>query len=96
MPRPPSHRPDWERAARAWDRYRRAVRKLAFAVAVAALAALSWAKLSGRAINAPMMIAMLAGLALAVLLGTGLMALLFLRNRPRADAGASSRTNHDE
>ncbi len=89
-------RPDWERAARAWDRYRRAVRKMTFAAAIAALAALCWAKLSGRAINAPMMIAILAGLALAVLLGTGLMALLFLRNRPRADIGASSRTTHNE
>lgn len=96
MPRHAPPRPDWERAARAWDRYRRAVRKLAFAAAIAALAALSWAKLSGRAVNAPMMIAILAGLALAVLLGTGLMALLFLRNRPRADAGASSRTTHNE
>ncbi len=96
MPHPLPPRPDWERAARAWDGYRRAVRKLAFAAAIAALAALSWAKLSGRAVNAPMMIAILAGLALAVLLGTGLMALLFLRNRPRADAGASSRTTDHE
>ena len=76
-------------------RYRRAVRKMAFAAAIAALAALCWAKLSGRAINAPMMIATWPA-RLAVLLGTGLMALLFLRNRPRADAGASSRTTDNE
>ena len=69
-----------QRTALAWARYRQLMKWMAVAVAAALLALLYVSRGEGLI---PMLIATLAGVGLTVLLGTGLIVLVFLSNAPR-------------
>jgi hypothetical protein len=90
MPRhdPLPHRraEDFERAALAWARYRRMMKWMALVAVVAILLALIYLKSFGDPVPIHMMIATIAGVGLTILVGTGLMGLVFL----------SSRSGHDD
>ena len=90
-PVPPKH----ERAALAWERYKRMMRWMALAAVAAALLALLYLKAQGGEMPLHMIVATFAGVALTVLLGTGLMGLVFLSNSSGHDDDAA-RTHDDE
>jgi len=85
--------PHLERAALAWARYKRMMKWMALAAAVAAALALIYLKSSGEAMPVQMVIATIAGVGLSVLLGTGLMGLVFLSNSGGHDDAASGKGN---
>ena len=85
-PVPKPRTPDYERAATAWARYKRTMRWMALVAVVCILLSLIYLKSSGEPVPIHMMIATIAGVGLTVLVGTGLMGLVFL----------SSRTGHDD
>lgn len=85
-PVPKPRAPDYERAASAWARYKRTMRWMALVAVVCILLSLIYLKSSGEPVPIHMMIATIAGVGLTVLVGTGLMGLVFL----------SSRTGHDD
>ena len=82
---PPTRPPDHERAATAWARYKRMMKWMALAAVVTVLLALIWLKSFGEPVPIHMMIATIAGVGLSVLVGTGLMGLIFLSNRTGMD-----------
>ena len=88
MPRhdPLPRRPDYARAASAWTRYKQMMKWMALAAFVAVLLSLIYLKSFGDPVPVHMMIATIAGVGLTVLVGTGLMGLVFL----------SSNSGHDE
>jgi hypothetical protein len=79
-------RADYERAAIAWARYKRTMKWMVLVAAVCVLLSLIYLKSFGDPVSIHMVIATIAGVGLTVLVGTGLMGLVFL----------SSRTGHDE
>ena len=82
-PGPNSHGPDspgYRRRQRAWDRYRQLMSWMVIAAIVAVLVALLYLKRGGGALPASMVIATIAGVSLSVLLGAGLMGLVFVSN----------------
>jgi len=87
-PRPDPHGParGYEDAAYAWARYKRLMRWMATIAFGTAAASLFYLWASGQPMRLHMVIAVFAGVALTVLVGTGLMGLVFL----------SSRSGHDE
>lgn len=85
VPRRPSEA-RYQRAAGAWQRYLRMMRWMALAAFVAVLLSLIYLKSSGEPVPIHMMIATIAGVGLTVLVGTGLMGLVFL----------SSNSGHDD
>ena len=85
-PIPPSRQADYERAAVAWARYKRLM-KWMVVVAVGAIAlSLLYLREPGEPLPLHLVVATIAGVGLTVLVGTGLMGLVFL----------SHRTGHDE
>ncbi len=76
----------FERAARAWARYKKFMTWMVLAATVAVLLALAWLRSETGEMPIHMVIATIAGVGLSVLVGTGLMGLVFL----------SDRTGHDE
>ena len=95
MPRPdpvPPRRPaapsDREREALAWARYKQMMKWMALAAVVTVLLALIWLKSFGEPVPVHMTIATILGVGLSVLVGTGLMGLIFLSNRSGADEEA--------
>ena len=84
VPRRPH--PDYGRAAQAWARYKRIMRWMTLVAVVAVLLALVYLKSFGEPVPVHMMIATIAGVGLTILVGTGLMGLVFL----------SSRSGHDD
>ncbi len=78
--------PDYGRAAEAWARYKQTMKWMAVVAAVAVLLSLIYLKSFGDPVPVHMVIATIAGVGLTVLVGTGLMGLVFL----------SSRSGHDE
>lgn len=64
--------------AYAWARYRRLMRWMSLAAAVAVVAALAWLRLTGGPLPIHMVVATIAGVGFSVLLGTALMGLVFL------------------
>jgi hypothetical protein len=89
-PIPPRRDPrDLERAHRAWLHYRRTMRWMVLASAAAALLAILYLWLTGTEMRLHLVIATLAGVFLSVLLGTGLMGLLFASNLSGADDDAA-------
>jgi hypothetical protein len=89
-PIPPRRDPrDLERAHRAWLHYRRTMRWMVLASVVAALLAIFYLWATGTEMRLHLVIATLAGVFLSVLLGTGLMGLLFASNMSGADDAAS-------
>lgn len=78
--------PEQARAAEAWRRYRRMMRWMALAAAIAVALSLLWLKQAGGPMPFHMVVATVAGVGLTVLVGAALMGLVFL----------SSRSGHDE
>lgn len=87
-PIPRKGRPDYGRAAAAWKRYWAIMRWMALLAVVAVLLSLIYLKRSGAPVPIHMMIATIAGVGLTVLIGTGLMGLLFVSNRSGYDEEA--------
>ncbi len=75
-----------ERTALAWTRYKKLMSWMATAAVAAVLLALIYLKSSGDAVSVHMVIATIAGVGLSVLLGTGLMGLVYF----------SSHSGHDD
>ncbi|MEA3035991.1 MAG: hypothetical protein QOH04_1756 [Sphingomonadales bacterium] len=89
-PVPPPRDPrDLERAHRAWLHYRKTMRWMVVVSAAAALLAIFYLWITGTEMRLHLVIATLAGVFLSVLLGTGLMGLLFASNMSGADDAAS-------
>jgi hypothetical protein len=84
-PLPPRRGPDYERAAAAWARYWKIMRWMALAAVVTILLSLVYLKSFGDPVPIHMLIATIAGVGLTMLVGTGLMGLVFLSNRSGAD-----------
>lgn len=94
---PPSRPSDHERTAIAWARYKQTMKWMALAAVVTVLLALIWLKSFGEPVPVHMMIATIAGVGLSVLVGTGLMGLIFLSNRTGMDdeAGRPGEENEE-
>jgi RsiW-degrading membrane proteinase PrsW (M82 family) len=80
---------DSGRAAAAWQRYWATMRWMALLAVVTVLLALIYLKRSGEPLPLSMVIATIAGVGLTVLVGTGLMGLLFVSNRSGHDDEAN-------
>jgi len=78
-----------ERSAMAWRRYRRTMKWMLLAAALTVAAALAWLASSGEPMPIHMIIATTAGVGFTVLVGTGLMGLVFLSNSSGHDDEAS-------
>jgi hypothetical protein len=92
----PRRQADYERAALAWARYKRMMKWM---VAVAALTvglSLLYLKQSGAPMPLHLVVATIAGVGLTVLVGTGLMGLVFLSNRSGHDDEAARGDWHDD
>jgi hypothetical protein len=77
-----------ERTALAWFRYKRLMSWMAVAAVVAVLLALIYLKSSGQPVPLHMAIATVAGVGFTVLLGTGLMGLVYFSSNSGHDEGA--------
>ena len=89
-PVPPRRDPrDLERSARAWLRYRKLMRWMALLAIAAVLLALLWLQQTGETLSVHMIIATAAGVGLSVLVGTGLMGLVFVSSRGGHDDAAA-------
>jgi hypothetical protein len=88
-PIPSRTRPDYARAASAWRRYWAIMRWMALLAVVTVLLALIYLKRSGEPLPLHMLIATIAGVGLTVLVGTGLMGLLFVSSRSGQDDEAA-------
>jgi len=95
-PLPRKGKPDYQRAAAAWARYWRIMRWMALAAIVTVLLSLIYLKSFGDPVPARMAIATIAGVGLTVLVGTGLMSLVFLSNRSGHDEEASRSDWYDD
>jgi uncharacterized protein (DUF2062 family) len=84
-----------QRAARAWSRYKKMMKWMLLAAGLTVLAALGWLKAMGEPMPIHMVIATIAGVGLSVLVGTGLMGLVFLSNSSGHDDAASGK-QHDQ
>ncbi|HTU10371.1 MAG TPA: hypothetical protein VMG08_05675 [Allosphingosinicella sp.] len=96
-PKRPGARPsDEARAAEAWARYKQTMRWMALAAVVTVLLALIYLKSFGEPVSIHMTIATILGVGLSVLVGTGLMGLIFLSSRSGADEEAGRPADEDE
>ena len=89
MPAPAPIPPHLERAALAWDRYKRMMKWMTLAAVAAVLLALLYLAAWGEAMSLHLVIATAAGVGLSVMLGTGLMGLVFLSHRGGHDDDAA-------
>lgn len=78
-----------ERSHRAWTRYRQTMRWMVAVAVAAGLLALLYLKLTGTEMRLHLVIATMAGVALSVLLGTGLMGLVFVSSAGGHDDAAT-------
>lgn len=86
----------YERAALAWARYRRTMKWMALVAIVCVLLSLIYLKSFGDPVPIHMVIATAAGVGLTVLVGTGLMGLVFLSSRSGHDDEANRGELHDD
>jgi len=84
-----------ERTAIAWMRYKKLMSWMAVAAVVAVLLALIYLKSSGQPVPLHMAIATIAGVGFTVLLGTGLMGLVYFSNNSGHDDAATRREEND-
>lgn len=96
MPRHDPVPPSYRRAAAAWRHYKRVMSWMAIAAIVAVLLSLIYLKSQGEPVPFHMMIATIAGVGLTVLLGTGLMGLVYFSNNSGHDDFASGRDDDDD
>ena len=81
----PRRKADYERAADAWERYKRMTKwMLLVAIACAALSVL-WLRTDNQDVPWTFYIATFAGIALTIMVGTGLMGLVYLSHRSGHD-----------
>ena len=80
--------PHLERAALAWARYKRMMKWMALAAVAAVLLALLYLGRAGEPMSLHLVVATAAGVGLSVLLGTGLMGLVFVSNSSGMDEEA--------
>jgi len=95
-PIPHKRAQDFERAATAWARYKKTMRWMALAAIVTVLLSLIYLKSFGEEVPIHMLIATIAGVGLTVLVGTGLMGLVFLSNRTGHDDEAGRAPEDEE
>ena len=88
MPKHDPIPPSLERTARAWARYKALMSWMALAAFVAVLLAVGYLYLSGAEVRLHMVIATIAGVGVSVLLGTGLMGLVYFSSHSGHDEGA--------
>jgi RsiW-degrading membrane proteinase PrsW (M82 family) len=88
--------PSLERTAQAWRRYKRLMSWMAIAAVVAVLLALIYLKSSGQPLPIHMVIATIAGVGFSVLLGTGLMGLVYFSNHSGHDDAASRSDEYND
>ena len=93
MSQPEAPRKDLERAALAWARYKTMMKWMVLAAALTVAAALWWLSSTGNPMPLHMIVATVAGVGLTVLVGTGLMGLVFLSNSGGHDDAASGRSD---
>lgn len=86
---------DLECTAVAWAKYKRLMSWMAVAAVGAVLLALIYLKSSGAEVPLHMMIATIAGVGFTVLLGTGLMGLVYFSNNSGHDDAATRKDNND-
>jgi multidrug transporter EmrE-like cation transporter len=92
----PRRQADYERAAVAWARYKRLMKwMVAVAIVVVGLSLL-YLKQSGAPMPLHMVVATVAGVGLTILVGTGLMGLVFLSHRSGHDEEAARGDWHDD
>ncbi len=96
MPRPDPTPPSIQRTADAWARYKRLMSWMAVVAVVAVLLALIYLKSSGGPVPIHMVIATIAGVGFSVLLGTGLMGLVYFSNHSGHDDAAHRSDDHNE
>ena len=85
---------DDEAAALAWRRYKALMSWMVLASILTAALALLWLYQTGAEMRLHLVIATIAGVGLSVLVGTGLMGLVFLSNRSGHDEDVGGR--HDD
>ena len=93
---PPPAPPPHERPAVSWARYKQMMKWMALAAVVAVLLALIWLKSFGEPVPLHMTIATILGVGLSVLVGSGLMGLIFLSSRSGMDDEAGRPPEEDE
>lgn len=91
MPRHDPIPPKPDEPALAWSRYRKMMKWMALASAIAAALAVAWLKATSEVMPWQMVLATIAGVGLSVLLGTALMGLVFLSDRTGHDEAASGK-----
>ncbi|WP_129792214.1 hypothetical protein [Sphingosinicella sp. CPCC 101087] len=95
-PIPRSRQADYERAASAWARYKRMMKWMVLAAAVTVGLSLLYLWQSGGPMPLHLIVATIAGVGLTVLVGTGLMGLVFLSNRSGHDDEAARGGQDDD
>ena len=88
MPKHDPIPPSLERTAQAWARYKALMSWMALAAGVAVLLALIYLYFTGVEMRIHMIIATVAGVGFSVLLGTGLMGLVYFSSHSGHDEGA--------
>jgi di/tricarboxylate transporter len=96
MPRHDPTPPGYERRLRAWKRYKQLMSWMVILAIVAVLLALVYLKRGDRHVPPGMIIATIAGVGLSVLLGTGLMGLVFVSNSSGIDEEVDRGDEFDE
>ena len=96
MPKHDPTPPSVERAALAWARYKALMSWMALAAVVAVLLALIYLKSQGGPVPIHMVIATIAGVGFSVLLGTGLMGLVYFSNNSGHDDAATRHEDDDD
>jgi hypothetical protein len=95
-PIPHRRQADYERAAVAWARYKRMMKWMVLVAVAAAGLSLLWLREPGEPLPLHLVVATVAGVGLTVLVGTGLMGLVFLSNRAGHDEGAAHGGQDDD
>ena len=94
-PIPPRRPAAYEAAAAAWARYRQMMKWMLLASAVMVILSLLWLRQSEGPMPIHMVVATIAGVGLTMLVGTGLMGLVFLSNRTGHDEDANGANDDD-
>lgn len=95
-PIPRRRKTDYERAARAWERYKRLMRWMVLVAIVVVGLSLLYLHEPGQPMPLHMVIATIAGVGLTILVGTGLMGLVFLSSRSGYDEDAAHGGQDDD
>ena len=88
-PVPNRRQPDHERAAAAWARYKRLMKWMVLVAVATVGLSLLYLWQSGAPMPLHLVVATIAGVGLTILVGTGLMGLVFLSNRSGHDDEAT-------